>query len=375
LLAIGGASVVWGAYSLRRRTSPSVFRINRVLAVQLVIGFIGLEALTRIVSALDLKPFSNLTYLVNPACDDTYYRLIQSPENVAPGANYHPTLGWTSSRLHGHQSKLPWPPALDKRLKIWFFGDSFMEGVLKPEESVPAQFETIKTNRQSINFGVAGYGLDQIWLRYSEQSGEIPAGEPVVIGILPSDLDRIVFRYFFGFKPIFRQSDTGFELIPPPPREETQTAFAEAPAAVGSYAYAVVRSIAELVTTQFDRSESACRRSEKAAISAFLFDSIIDRANSRGHEVFWVLFVSRAAFYKSKNWRHDLIASQFQARNQTYLDTRSILRQAAQKSGTEPTAFYNAGDGHLNDLGNSVVARALAELIDATRSDDGTKSR
>ncbi len=271
---------------MRRRTSPSVFRINRVLAVQLEIGFIGLEALTRIVSALDLKPFSNLTYLVNPACDDTYYRLIQSPENVASGANYHPTLGWTSSRLHGHQSKLPWPPAFDNRPKTWIFGDSFMEGVFKPEESMPAQFETFKTNRQSINFGVAGYGLDQIWLRYKQQSGVIPAGETVVIGILRADLDRTVFRYFFGFKPIFRQSDAGFELIPPPSREESQTAFAEAPAAVGSYAYAVVGSIAELVTTQFDHSESACNQSEKAAISAFLFDSIIDRANSHSHEFF-----------------------------------------------------------------------------------------
>jgi len=116
-------------------------------------------------------------------------------------------------------------------------------------------------------------------------------------------------------------------------------------------------------------------QSEKAAISAFLFDSIIDRANSHSHELFWVLFVSRAAFYKSRNWRHDFIASQFQARNQTYLDTRSVLRQAAQKLGTEPTAFYNAGDGHLNDLGNSVVARALTEWIDATRSDNRTKSR
>ena len=161
-----------------------------------------------------------------------------------------------------------------------------MEGVSKPEESMPAQFETFKTNRQSINFGVASYGLDQIWLRYKQQSGVIPAGETVVIGILRADLDRTVFRYFFGFKPIFRQSDAGFELIPPPSREESQTAFAEAPAAVGSYAYAVVGSIAELVTTQFDHSESACNQSEKAAISAFLFDSIIDRANSHSHEFF-----------------------------------------------------------------------------------------
>ncbi len=367
ILGIGIASSVWAGLSILRASSTAMQRINVILLIQLTITLIAAEGMARAGAAFELKAFSNLTYYINPACGDRYFRMARPMADAVSTKLYDPLLGWKPAPQPGKPSGLHWPAVIDGRPKAWFFGDSFTAGVVSPEDSIPASFEALQPDRQSMNFGVGGYGVDQIWLRYNQESARIPAKSPVYIGLLTSDLDRSVLRYFFGFKPVFKAAGADFQLILPPTRDDITRLANAPPVPIHSYAFAALRTIAELVSTRFDRSETTCNNAEKRAVNTYLMDAIIRQANARDHELRWIVFVSFASFYKPANWRHDFIKSYLDANRQVYLDTKDTLRRAAEIAGTVPESFYIPVDGHLNATGNRAVAGALAALTSAKR--------
>ena len=77
-----------------------------------------------------------------------------------------------------------------------------------------------------LNYGVAGYGTDQAYLKY-RLGGHVDANI-VILGIWPENINRVINRYrpFLHYderlglsKPIFVQASGGFELMPNPLKE------------------------------------------------------------------------------------------------------------------------------------------------------------
>ena len=349
LLGLGLAALVWGGLSISRANSMAMTRLNLILLFQVGLVAVLLEAAIRTGIAYDVKPVSTLTNYVNPNCGEDYYRLSTSSADASqPGASsrntYDRELGWKPTPKPGNPKGLPWPRVMDERPKAWFFGDSFIAGVVAPEDSIPAQFEAARPERQALNYGVDGFGLDQTWLRYKRESATIPAGSPVFIGILSHDLDRSALSYFYAPKPVFQRMADGYRLSSPPAEKDIPATLATKPAPLWSYAFAMLRSVAELVATGFDRSEVTCNATEKRAVNAYLMDAIIAEANKRGHVIRWILFDSFAAFYKPANWRYDFMKAALSQRGQIYLDTLNVLWCAAQKAnwschGLVPVSF------------------------------------
>ena len=369
LIGVGLASLVWAGLSIIRFKSTAMKRLNLILLFQVVLIAVMLEAAIRTGIAYDVKPVSTLTNYVNPNCGEDYYWLSASPQAASSTNTYDPELGWRPRPKPGNPKGLPWPIVMDERPKTWFFGDSFIAGVVAPENSIPARFEVETRERQALNYGVSGFGLDQIWLRYRQESRNIPAGAPVFIGILSNDLDRSVLSYFYALKPVFRRTADGYQLVPPPAEKDIPAALENTPAPLWSYAVALLRSVAELAATGFDRSEVNCNAAEKRAVNAYLIDAIITEAKLRGHVLRWILFDSFAAFYKPANWRYDFMKESLDRRGQIYLDTLNVLSCAAQKANTPPETFFIRVGGHLETDGNRVIARALAAMV--ARKGDG----
>lgn len=75
-----------------------------------------------------------------------------------------------------------------------------------------------------LNFGVAGYGTDQAYLKYELNAAQASASI-VMLCILPDDINRVVniFRTFYApedilalTKPLYRKNSDRFELVPNP---------------------------------------------------------------------------------------------------------------------------------------------------------------
>lgn len=362
LMCGGIAAAGWGIVSLIRADQPVTARLNGLILGNFVVVMILLEVAIRmgIAHEVPLRLFTNPSYFANPACGETFYRLAKTPGNAFSNKVFHPELGWVGQPVTGNPEGLRWPAAIDERPKAWFFGDSFIAGTSEPGESVPALFESANSARQSLNYGVPGYGVDQIWLRYRQKAADILPGSPVFIGILTTDLDRSVLSYFFGPKPLFQKTETGYTLVPPPAPDVAAHDTGEP---IDSYAMAVLRSLAELVQTGFDRSEAPCQRREKIALNGYLIGEIIAEAGRRQHDLRWIVFTGHSAFTKPHNWRHDFLTGTLRERGQTFLDAREALACAADTSGMRPEAFFIPEDGHLNREGNAAVAAALNDLV------------
>ncbi len=371
-LILGAVALFWAMLCLIRSSSLRVSRLNIIFAVQLTISLVVFEAFARVGNTLNISVFSKLTYFVNPACGEMYYRLARPIGDAVATKAYDPILGWKPKSRPGNLQGLPWPTFTDERPKAWFFGDSFTAGVVMPEDSIPARFEKYRPKRQALNFGVGGYGVDQIWLRYEQESDKIPEGSPIYIGILTTDLDRSVLGYFFGYKPVFRPEGTEFKYIAPPPREDIAEFARQKPETIPSYSLALLRTAAELVTTQFDRSETHCGLQEKQAVNAYLMDRLLNRAKERKHQLRWIIFVSFASFYKPMNWRHDFLTGFLTKRRQFFLDSREALSREARLLNVAPEIYYIPNDGHLNAKGNDIIAKYLSRL-EATNNNMGSQ--
>lgn len=270
---------------------------------------------------------------------------------------YDPELGWIAEpREPENPDGLTWPPALDRRPKAWFFGDSFIAG---GGNSIPALFEALRPEWQSLNYGVGGYGLDQIWLRYRRVSEHIPPGAPVLVGVLTYDLDRSALRFYAGFKPIFRRVNGSYRLVPPPSREELPGLYESITIPITSYVLAGLGTLVEQVTTNFNSSRIRCHLREKMAVNSYLIDQIISKAAEKRHGLYWILFGGRDEIGEPAAWRYDFLREALDRSGQPYLDTLDVLRRSARAAGQLPTAFYNQ-TGHLTLEGRGVVAEALA---------------
>jgi len=98
----------------------------------------------------------------------------------------------------------------DPRFKVAFVGDSFTFGTGVPDDGTfPALFGATGGGRVAWNFGMPGFGVDQVWLSARYQALPLKP-DLLVAGIINVDFERsqVVFRRREGFgKPTFKLMD------------------------------------------------------------------------------------------------------------------------------------------------------------------------
>jgi hypothetical protein len=135
--------------------------------------------------------------------------------------SYSSSLGWTikengSSRLYqansagirSHKEYAFTPPRGIRRIST--FGDSYTHcDNVKNNETWQAVLESYDSNREALNFGVGGFGLDQAYLRYLEKGYKYKS-HIVLIGFMSENIYRSVNTY----RP-FYYAKTGVPLTKP----------------------------------------------------------------------------------------------------------------------------------------------------------------
>ena len=107
-----------------------------------------------------------------------------------PVAKFDPLVGWVSLR--------PVATTPSSRPVVAFFGDSWTYGLGVSEgEAFPAQFETLRPDLSARNYGVPGYGIDQMVLLAERV---VPELKPrwIVVSYIDDDMVRSCFPFTFG---------------------------------------------------------------------------------------------------------------------------------------------------------------------------------
>jgi len=177
--------------------------------------------------------------------DDASYRLQwvklhgEHKDWTGPFAIYHPTRGWalksgienmkvfdgtilnTNSRgvrgkIEYNYERIPGKP------RIVVLGDSFTFGAEVPDDATYVHYlESHIPNSEVLNFGVQGYGHDQILL-YLKEEGIKYHPDIVILGFTYIDIYRNIESFFAYAKPKFALSPSGLQLtnvpVPTPER-------------------------------------------------------------------------------------------------------------------------------------------------------------
>jgi hypothetical protein len=98
----------------------------------------------------------------------------------------------------------------DPRTKLAFVGDSYTFGTgVADDETFPALLERSSADRTSWNFGMPGFGVDQVWMSARHQALPLKP-DVLVVGLVNADFERsqVPFRRLEGFaKPTFKLVD------------------------------------------------------------------------------------------------------------------------------------------------------------------------
>lgn len=184
-----------------------------LLTVILVFIFVELFSFAGL---LILKRWKNIEYVPLPevALTPSQTEMIRKMLTSEPRYfTFDPQLGWSlkplgkendysinSQRIRADQEYTPAPPP--GKIRIATFGDSFTFGVgVTNEMTWQSLLEKLDPRFEVMNFGVAGYGQDQAYLRYLDE-GRQYRPHIVVIGFMSENVFRNVnvFRAFYSPK-------------------------------------------------------------------------------------------------------------------------------------------------------------------------------
>ncbi len=153
-----------------------------------------------------------------------YERAFRSVQEIDTNSDvvFDPELGWVAGTQSGvdEHGLRGVPLASDARsCDLALLGDSYAWGFgVEASETFASVLEARRPEVDVWNFGVPGYGLDQMVLRYEQQARAAPF-DAVVLLALDLDLERVGEAFFFYPKPQFvmdphlRQLPR--ELLPP----------------------------------------------------------------------------------------------------------------------------------------------------------------
>ena len=241
---------------------------------------------------------------------------------------------------------------------VLFLGDSFVEGLGPPERRLPAQLDRLLPGHDVLNYGVGGFGLDQILLQYREVRDQHP-GATVLLGVLTGDLDRSVLRVRTGPKPYFRLARGQLELHGVPVPADGRAWLAAHPPELSSYFWAWLRRRLHVAAAGGDPLAVAHRREEKQRLNARILEALVGECRARGAPLAAVVFCSLGELDRVR-WRERFLLEQLGRLAVPVLNSKEVLAAAAAAQGRAVRDFYDPEHQHLTAEGNRVVAAALA---------------
>lgn len=307
--------------------------------------------------------------------DDAYWLLYERfGGEYDPPQDPHALLGWISgsfdrdSLLHGNSAQV------GRRRPVLFFGDSFTSCAERPcFEDVLNADAAFSRGCFMLNYGVGGYGLDQIYLLMHEV---IPKyRDPVVVlGVLTEDVDRAVLSVRVGQKPRFHLIDGELRLDDRPIEGDPERFFAATSPRIVSYLYrlAVYGGPAPPRLRQFLVHESA-RRAEKVALARALLRQAIRELRALDLDFSVVVFVGNwrgvSSVVEDDDWRLDAILGTLAAEGVDTLSTKGVLREDMAGTGRAVKQYFIPNDGHYRGHTNVLIAGRLRSQLGVCQAD------
>jgi hypothetical protein len=310
--------------------------------------------------------------------DDAYWLLMHRFEHPSsPSAVWPDRLtGWIrgiivpGTRAHVEE------PGLGERTAVLLYGDSFAEGVHGRPYSFEGLMETspLQATHALINYGVGGYGADQVLLLARATLPRFEARKPVVILslLVDDDLDRAVLGFRGGPKPRFHVEHG--VLVEPQPVETNLALYLEQhPLGIRSYLLQLFCRAPGLLPggLQSWLRGDETRLAEKQALAEALVRAICRELRAHAGRSTLLLMRARPSVLDPRHsgWQEDTIRRVAAEEGVPVLDSRDVLLRALDGDLARLDNLYEvegAGVGHWNVEGNLVVFQQMRAFAEAS---------
>ena len=345
------------------KPSPSAKSDGRLLAKLclafvslLVIGPIFCEAVLRIGIGLGIEELRKPSLYAHRSTDD-YWKLahqwgVRSPVATA---RIHPTLGWSFPRTDtnplGVAQPIPRKTINYADKIVLLFGDSFAAGF-------GPYLNRALPDDQVVNFGVGGYGTDQILMRMRE-SHPVFENPSMVVSVLTTDMDRSVLQFRSGQKPYYEIQDGELVKKGLPIAPTIDEYIAQNPLNFHSYLWALASQRIE--KARFGGQGRPSVKDQMVTLNTKILERLVKESQGRDSSAIFILFYTERDI-RLKTWRGPFILGELERLGAEIVDTRPLLLALAESEGVKLKDLYKS-DGHLDRLANEKVAQATAAIL------------
>lgn len=288
-------------------------------------------------------------------------------------ANDDRRLGWTSGHFDAATGEHRDDELASGKRPILLFGDSYAACVTAPEDNFQTLLALSPLGREFalLNYGVGGYGLDQVLLLMQAVLDRYAGRDPIVlVGILvDDDLDRCVLNVRERPKPRFELRNGALELVGEFPTYDER--FGDGPPFVVSYLWRGLTRGTQLLPRALNESLTGFAQLDrrKDALGRAIVAQMLHELARRSIEPRFVLFHNLPSIdNRAQNgWRDAAVREPLRAGAAKIVDVREWMLAVSARTGEAPDAWFDhvpARGGHYNARGNSVAFEAIAASLD-----------
>ncbi len=317
-----------------------------------------------------MKPLESPGLYAESDSSDTYWKLWVAFGGT-PAVRNDPLLGYRKHGIRPNTYLHAQASEIGSRIPVLLYGDSFAQCTVPPEDC----FEGILNNNSEfsakyylINYGVGGYGLDQIYLLYQKTIG-LYHNPVVVFSLLDADIDRCVLTMNQGQKPYFVVNNGQLNLRGLPIETDQRKFFADRPPEITSY---LGRLVMFRIFPDWNdaNSPSDPQRSKKEELGKAILLTVSKDLNTRGLEHVFLVFEGLHRAWKPLNWRIKFLADLFSKHNMPHIWARKSIEHSTTVEDYDHRKYIvSSADHHPNRLANSIVSERILEWLRTGRTD------
>lgn len=292
-------------------------------------------------------------------------------------SHYDSQLGWVNSLISPETYRHADAAHLGSKTPLLFYGDSFAQCRTPPDECFQGLINGdphLSSTYRLINYGVWGYGLDQIYLLY-RKTIDLYKEPVVIISLLPEDMDRAVLTVRDAPKPYFILNNDKLELKGIPVDPDLNRYHTRHPPHVYSYLASlannlVLESLAPILPPVLDSyvRPSAQQRSVKEAINRKIVQELSADLKRRGLTFVFLVFDQPEAAFQPLQWRERFLFNLLAEQEIPYISARTVIRQyESEETFSCQTYLFSCHDHHPSSVYNQILTRQLVEWMRVQR--------
>ena len=293
--------------------------------------------------------------------NDDYWKLIYKFTNRNNIENPQPLLGWwgffnRETLTHTDEEQLK------GRRPVLLYGDSFAKCVdsVRCFEDILNNDSLFSSEHFLLNYGVGGYGVDQICLLLEKAVVE-GYSKIVIFSLLTTDLDRSMLQFRDAQKPHFVVNDDKLELKGVPINQSTDDFIKQNPPKIRSYLFNRFRNSELNPVKKQNQHKKEKYKEEIKNLNELIIARVQEKLKNAGLD--YVVLIFHPEHHAASEWRISYLDDLCDKYNIPSVFDLDLRNYDSTYVTYDPFRYAIRDDGHPTSYMNALIAQKLKQII------------